>query len=443
MGRLLSSLFAVLEKKAPAPGSETKRAPEGGEKGTLSVDPGTDLAKQLALIGLTEEDLAVAKRLRPIVLRHLDAIVDRFYATILQEPVLRHIIHNHSTVDRLKQTMRRHIEELFAGNIDDAFVAKRVRIAQAHVKIGLPTKWYIASYQILFDALLAVLDQELDDRDTFVRAAHVTSKLLNVEQQLVLNAYEEENARLRAEQEEAKRDVERKVHETVEVLAGIAEETSASIEALTAQVARMVELARQGAERAEAAERHSQSGKQKMEHHRDTLKSVQEKMATIVHLSEEMNNISTQIGEIVHLIESVADQTNLLALNAAIEAARAGEHGRGFAVVADEVRKLADQAKRSSADIADLIERTKHQIHSLSQSVDEASQMMNDGNASMAETERYFEEILRAMGESRVQTDKLEAELASCHRVITDISTAAGQVAQLADNLSQTAKVLA
>ncbi|UTW69580.1 hypothetical protein KHA80_23095 [Anaerobacillus sp. HL2] len=83
----------------------------------------------------------------------------------------------------------------------------------------------------------------------------------------------------------------------------------------------------------------------------------------------ELSSKSVQIGEIIEVIDDIAEQTNLLALNAAIEAARAGEAGKGFAVVADEVRKLAERSGKATKEISELInsiqENTKDSVKQL------------------------------------------------------------------------------
>ena len=128
---------------------------------------------------------------------------------------------------------------------------------------------------------------------------------------------------------------------------------------------------------------------------------------------DKLGQRSKEIGQIVEAISGIAEQTNLLALNAAIEAARAGEHGRGFAVVADEVRKLAEESQKAAQKIASLIGAIQQDTDDAVASMHEGSIAVKEGTKSVEELRTSFENIGNASGQVTDRTRSMENDIKS------------------------------
>ncbi|MFA7405376.1 MAG: bacteriohemerythrin, partial [Pelobacteraceae bacterium] len=183
---------------------------------------------------------------------------------------------------------------------------------------------------------------------------------------------------------------------------------SEEMSATSGDIAQNCQMAAEGAERANQAAEH---GSEVVEKSISVMHRIAERVQSSAKTVEALGRRSDEIGAIVGTIEDIADQTNLLALNAAIEAARAGEQGRGFAVVADEVRALAERTTKATREIGLMIK-------AIQQETKTAVTAMEEG---VSEVENGTEEAARS-GEA---LRNIQEEINSLHMQVQQIATAA------------------
>lgn len=393
-----------------------------------------DLTNQLLIIGLGKRDLAIAKKVQPYIQEHLDTITTSYYNEIQKEASLLKIIQDNSNVERLKKTLHRHLFELFDGKIDLDFVKQRGTIANVHVKIGLKTKWYMAAFQSLFLTFVGILNKYIMDKDELLEAINVVSKLLNLEQQLVLEAYEEEVERIKKE-EQAKKHIRERVTQNVHDLSAIAEETSVSVLSLSEKTGLLVDLATSGVQSAEKVEQRSKEGNQGIDEQLAQMNSISENTIHITKEVKDLQRISSEINEVVILVKEIAEQLNLLALNASIESARAGVEGRGFAVVANEVKKLAEKTKLSVSNVSDLIKKTNVQIENVNTISIGVNELVQTGFQKMNTIAQFFDSILKEVEHSKLENKQMESELQSFSHHFDEIQRTVGYLAQTTEGI--------
>jgi len=185
------------------------------------------------------------------------------------------------------------------------------------------------------------------------------------------------------------------------------------------EVAQSAQSSQQMVERVEIA---SESGRKIMSDNISTINQLEGRLHKSVDAVKDLQSMSSQIGSILDVIRNIAEQTNLLALNAAIEAARAGEQGRGFAVVADEVRVLAQRTTESTSEIESMISNLQ---------------------SSSSSASKVIQSCMDDMDQSVSQASNANSAMEEIQALILEISQMSGQISQAAAEQSETSTDIA
>ncbi len=198
-------------------------------------------------------------------------------------------------------------------------------------------------------------------------------------------------------------------------------------------VAQVSENSHRAAESAQKAVAAAQSGGKIVD---ETLEEIHLISSSVEEASRRVRDLgegSKQIGEISVVIDDIADQTNLLALNAAIEAARAGEQGRGFAVVADEVRKLAERTAHATAEIAQKIKRIQEETVSTIEAMSIGTDLVKEGVIKTTQAGAALKEIVRLAGIVGEMVNQIAAATTEQSSAVAEVNSTIDRITSISN----------
>ena len=221
------------------------------------------------------------------------------------------------------------------------------------------------------------------------------------------------------------------------------DETRDSVTDLAQEIDKVSNMAEDMDKQAENVMSNINDGNQEISNSIEQVKEVKKQTNKTSKNINKLGELSEEIGEIVELINDISNQTNLLALNAAIEAARAGEAGRGFSVVADEIRELAEESSEATENIANLINEIQNRVNETVEQMDEAEGVVEKSVTTIESTGESFEEINKAADNLQDLIDNIANAANNMADNSSEVSASIEEIAAVSEEASSNAEEVA
>ncbi|MEC0090342.1 methyl-accepting chemotaxis protein [Paenibacillus macquariensis] len=247
-------------------------------------------------------------------------------------------------------------------------------------------------------------------------------------QQLLTNAQQssEANEQITLEIQE--------ITEGSDIQLSTSQECVTAMEEVSLGIQRVAKSASQVSDISQFATQKAHEGSIKIQHVSQQMDSILQTSQESTMVIKQLEQQSSEIGNIVSMIKDISGQINLLALNASIEAARAGEHGRGFAVVASEVRKLAEQSNRSSGQISSIIVDIQASTNRAVTIMEKESKEVHVGLLGMGEAKESFHSIVNSVNEVSQQLEEVSAASQQISASAEEVMASLHQMQQISNN---------
>lgn len=217
------------------------------------------------------------------------------------------------------------------------------------------------------------------------------------------------------------------------------EQTKTILEEINETSKSTIQFAQSASSKANLSLGFSQKEKEAVEANIQKMMTLRQKIQIIAELILDLSEHTQQIGDIIGIVEDIAEQTNMLALNAAVEAARAGENGKGFSVVAGEIRKLADESKQATTKITALIKDIQQATNSTVMAAEEGSKEIELGVQLADNINQNIESLINLISDVKNAVDNISSETEKQTNFSQNINS---DIFALSDGLNDTMEVL-